>query len=427
MLKIVLGCILLLLVCGILSAKEFRAGKTVRLLLPEKIYAAPGIECNIYFDNIVTVINPANYVFDVICEAGRNDAKRWRFTPGAADAGKEYAWTVRVYDGHGMIAEGRTVVSVAPELKAEKKLSLLLIGASQTAAEGYPEHLLELMRQEPKIEFQMVGTNSGNYHKPVPGGVAHEGYGGWGWNSFFLRLKKEESDANDGLDPARPWITWSRFMFRQNGRWKFDFREYCVRYNGGKYPDTIVIMLGINNIFLCKSDREVDQVWNEHIYPYMKQMAEAFRKAVPEVHIAFSSLTPGASQDAFGRSYHCRQSRWRWRLNLDRYHRKLFRVVDELKVGLVPVYASIDGEHGFPTVTEPVNQRSSELCQRQSNALHPSPAGYAQIGDAIYCYLLHCLTAPHRRGQTAGPTQRTCRYHTRRNPPDAPCTATRAH
>ena len=254
------------------------------------------------------------------------------------------------------------------------------------------------MKQDPKIDFQMVGTNSGGYSKPEPGGVAHEGYGGWGWNSFFLRLKKEESDANDGLDPTRPWITYSRFMFKRNGQWEFDFAEYCSRYNGGKFPDTIIIMLGINNIFLAKSDREVDKIWNEHIYPYMKRMVDAFRKAAPGIHIAFSTLTPGASsQDAFGRSYQCRQTRWRWRLNLDRYHRKLFQVVRELNVGLVPIYASIDGEHGFPEVMEKLNSRSSEQRPSQSNAMHPSPAGYAQIGDAMYCYLRHYLTEPDSR------------------------------
>lgn len=387
--QIILLSGILLLYIIILQARKIRRRSGVKLLLPKKIYASPGIECNIYFDNIVTVINPANYVFEVNCETGRNDAKRWRFTPGEAEAGKEYVWTVRIYDGNGVVTEGRTIISVAHELKTKKTLSLLLIGASQTAAVGYPEHLLQLMREEPMIDFQMVGTNSGNYQKPVPGGVAHEGYGGWGWGSFFLRLKKEESDANDGLDPTRPWLTYSRFMFQQNGNWKFDFQEYCKRYNDGKYPDTIIISLGGNDIFLCKSDREVDRLWKNDIYPYMRQMVAAFREADPQVHIAFSTITQVGSQDAFGQNYQCRQNRWRWRLNVDRYHRKLFRVVKELNVGLVPVYASIDGEHGFPTVTETVNQRSSELCQRQSNALHPSPSGYAQIGDVMYCYLRH--------------------------------------
>ena len=55
--------------------------ENVSLLIPEKIYAVPGVETNVYFDNVVTVINPANYVFDVDCKKGRNDLKRWRFTP----------------------------------------------------------------------------------------------------------------------------------------------------------------------------------------------------------------------------------------------------------------------------------------------------------------------------------------------------------
>ena len=59
-----------------------------KLLLPEVIYALPGFEINIYFQNIVTVINPANYAFDVECEKGRCDQLRWRWIPEEEDAGK---------------------------------------------------------------------------------------------------------------------------------------------------------------------------------------------------------------------------------------------------------------------------------------------------------------------------------------------------
>ena len=61
---------LLALACVFGSSSS--AAEDVKLLLPEKIYAVPGVECNIYFNNIVTVINPANYVFDVnwqLCDA----------------------------------------------------------------------------------------------------------------------------------------------------------------------------------------------------------------------------------------------------------------------------------------------------------------------------------------------------------------------
>ena len=56
-----------------------------KLLLPEQIYALPGFEINIYFRNIVTVINPANYAFDVECEKGRCDQERWRWIPAPED------------------------------------------------------------------------------------------------------------------------------------------------------------------------------------------------------------------------------------------------------------------------------------------------------------------------------------------------------
>ena len=82
--------LLMLLFCAVFTGCTVFSGKNtanVRLLVPEKIYAVPGIEMNVYFNNIVTVINPANYVFDVNCEKGRNDVKRWRFTPEKGDVG----------------------------------------------------------------------------------------------------------------------------------------------------------------------------------------------------------------------------------------------------------------------------------------------------------------------------------------------------
>ncbi|MBQ9369366.1 MAG: hypothetical protein IJT83_16405, partial [Victivallales bacterium] len=48
----------------------------VKLQLPECIYAVPGKEVSVYFDNIVLVINPDIYVFDVTCATGRNDHRR---------------------------------------------------------------------------------------------------------------------------------------------------------------------------------------------------------------------------------------------------------------------------------------------------------------------------------------------------------------
>ena len=61
-------------------ALDANAGKTfagdVRLTLPPIVYATPGVEANVYFDNVVLVVNPANYVFDITCDPVHRTVER---------------------------------------------------------------------------------------------------------------------------------------------------------------------------------------------------------------------------------------------------------------------------------------------------------------------------------------------------------------
>ena len=117
--------------------------ENVRLLIPEKIYAVPGVETNVYFDNVVTVINPANYAFDVDCQKGRNDLKRWRFTPGKNDVGT-YKWSIRVINMDGVVAQAESELIVLPfDAGAKKKLTLFMVGASQTSAGHYADRVVD--------------------------------------------------------------------------------------------------------------------------------------------------------------------------------------------------------------------------------------------------------------------------------------------
>src|SRR5690242_18854275 len=83
---------------------------TVRLLLPPSIPAVVGIECNVYFDNVVLVPNPANFVFDSVCSKGRQQVERWTWTPTEADVG-EHPFQLDVRDGENrVIASAKTVL-----------------------------------------------------------------------------------------------------------------------------------------------------------------------------------------------------------------------------------------------------------------------------------------------------------------------------
>ena len=69
----------------------------VRLVLPPVIYAVPSVECNVYFDNVVLVPNIGNYLFDVDCAKGRQQAERYTWSPTEEDLGN-YPLTLKVYN-----------------------------------------------------------------------------------------------------------------------------------------------------------------------------------------------------------------------------------------------------------------------------------------------------------------------------------------
>ena len=149
---------MLLAISFVFSAMVLFADSSLKLQLPEKIYAVPGIEANIYFDNIVLTPNSDIYVFDVTCKKGRNDQKRWRFVPTDKDVG-EYDWSVKVIDASGTLAEGKTKLIVSPaDAGKGKSISILLVGDSLTSANVYPIRLFELAnvytpRQQPLTEL----------------------------------------------------------------------------------------------------------------------------------------------------------------------------------------------------------------------------------------------------------------------------------
>lgn len=370
--------------------KRFLTRCRLQLFIPERIYAAVGKECNLYFNNIITTLKK-DYFFEVNCKIGRTDSDRFRIIPTAEDIG-EHPMTIKIYDDRGLAAEKKLTLTVAPEVSTKKQFTLLLVGDSQTVEEGYPDQLYTLLQAEENISFDMLGTNSAKYAPPSPDRARHEGYGGWGWRTFFQNYGIDENDDNDGLHPRNPSVRNSRFLFPDSDGCKFDLKMYCEKYGNRKFPDYIFIMLGTNDVFCCKSDREVDKEWNEKIYPYMEKMVSEFRKYTPDVHIAFCTISPGAaSQDAFGKCYKTSYNLYRWRLNLQRYHLKLQKAAKKFNIGLIPVHTAIDCKHGFPLEEESVNMNSEQKVFRVCNAVHPNRSGYNQIADCVFAYLKNQL------------------------------------
>ena len=59
----------------------------LQLTMPKECYAVVGVEMNIYFDNVVLTKTPEKYRFQVTCDIGATESRRWTVTPTANAVG----------------------------------------------------------------------------------------------------------------------------------------------------------------------------------------------------------------------------------------------------------------------------------------------------------------------------------------------------
>jgi len=358
----------------------------IQLMLPEKLHAVPGVPANIYFDNTVLVINPANYAFDITCRRGTQLTDRWTFNPKPDDIGN-HPLVLEVRDQQNtLIARASTTIEVVnPEAGKDREISMLIMGDSLTNATVYTQQVFERCqskdRGNPKLK--LFGTRDTGIE-----GVTHEGYGGWTAIRFatkysgvarggpyrdngspFLYKPKDpdglmlagQGDPDEGAEPV------------------LDFGRYCKAFNNGKAPDFVTILLGCNDTFHGTPD-DIDSridVMFEH-YETLLKMIHTFN---PDTKIGALLLVPAAAtQNAFGANYGSGQTRWQYKRNQHRVVERMMQTFgdrEDKNIYLVPAQLNLDCANNYPV----------DDAGRQNNGVHPAPAGYRQIGDSIYAWL----------------------------------------
>jgi len=340
-----------------------------RLTLPPAIYAVPGGEMNVFFENTV-LLSPGqktNVQFRCECPVGVATERRWTLNARDSQVG-EHPFRLVVLDRTGKeieSAKSRVIVSAA-DAGEGRAIRLLMIGDSLTHATLYPNEVARLLSRPGNPAWRMLGT-----HRPrsAAKGVAHEGYGGWTWNRFRTKFS-----------PERPYpgkTNSSPFVFAgTDGKPQLDVARYFRDYCEGERPDFITIMLGINDCFGAKPDTpdtidsRVDLMFRE-----AEPLLKALRVAAPRAQIGICLTTPGNRRDgAFTANYKGRYPRWGWRRI---QHRLVERLIEHFRnreaegLHLIPTQLNLDTTDGYP----------------ENNGVHPNAVGYAQIGATIHAWL----------------------------------------
>jgi lysophospholipase L1-like esterase len=350
----------------------------LELTLPPVLYAVPGIETNVYFENTVLVINPANLAFDVTCPKGLQQRERWTFVPKPEDVGT-VPFTLTVYgDGNRVLAEASSVVKVV-DPAAPAQLSVLIIGDSLTNASVYPARVLEACAQDPNLKVRLIGTNVPRKDNPD---LRHEGYGGWTAARFASYFEAEA--WKEGKRACSPFV-----FAGADGKPALDFARYCREQNEGTPPDVVTLLLGCNDTFGASEAGQADAI--AACLTNLDLLISTIRAVGPNTAIGILLLAPPAgNQDAFGANYACNQTRWQYRRN---QHRVVERTIEKYGkreadgIWLLPTSVIVDPYYGFPSVTVKANAHSPVDIVRLSNGVHPNEVGYRQIGDAVYAWL----------------------------------------
>ena len=409
------GSQMILAAMALAAADLPAAWKRPAFVVPDTVYAAPGIECNVYFGSAFDTDSPRAYSFDVEGKVGRCLDDRWTWTPSAFDAGSRQVLVFNAWSDFGPLVSRTVTVEVAKmAVDRSRKVTFALLGDSLTNAR-YQDRILAAMREAGWTGFTPIGSRSGSSAE-LPGvyrdgEAAHDGYGGFSPAAFLSRyeLAVDEIKNVQGEAEREQLLTfgvevpagkeWMRGLLKSplvrlvDGRKAVDVQAWLDKVNGGQPPDFIFIELGVNGEYGRTRESVAGHCELVQV-PGMRRLIASLRAVAPHSKIAIGSCPVGTDQNAFGRNYGCGISAVSARRAIFHVSRCWDRLVKELNaagdrnVFFIPFGCAIDPVYGYIRETGQAFVHSSSKVVRAANAVHPCLDGGKQLGDAVAEFLL---------------------------------------
>ena len=387
-------------------------------VLPDDIWAAPGLECNVYFAGALDSVKPSNYALEARSKVGRCENDRWTWTPKASDTGMVERVVFNAWSDC-VLACCRTVSVHVASAKADpsRRFTCALLSASSTNSR-FQDRILDVMREKGWAGYTPVGSRSGSSAAKIgvkkAGEAPHDGYGGYSPGSFLtqyaisvdeidnLQSEAEREQLRSFGVKIAPGNEWRKGLLKSplvklvGGKKVVDVQAWFDRIDEGRAPDFILIYLGGNGTCIQRDETLVEHCDTAQVGE-MRRLIAYLRKAAPKAKIGIGTYAIGADQDAFGKNYGCDISAVQCHKNIHYLNRRWMDLVKELNdagdgnVFLVPVCQSIDLVQGYPTIEVKPFVHSKETVKRHCNGLHATLEGGKQLGDAFAAWMLNHL------------------------------------
>ena len=169
-------------------------------VMPDALYAAPGIECNVYFADVLDSVRPDCYALEARSAVGRCENERWTWTPQAEDAGRRERLVLNAWSDAGLACCRTVTVEVASAKADPSRRVTCAILCDSLANSRFQDRVLAAVREAGWSGYTAVGSRSGGSSEKVgvfkEGEAAHDGYGGYTPGAFLTRyaLSVDEID-----------------------------------------------------------------------------------------------------------------------------------------------------------------------------------------------------------------------------------------
>ena len=415
---------------------------TIKIQIPDVVFASVGTELNIYNDGITLSIDrgltsPMNYHTQWSCNFGRVHSRGIVFNPTAGDIGN-HTCTCDIYTLSGKLIDSKTftIKVVNPSMDTVK--NILFVGDSLGTA----------------TYSQIVGNfnNAEKFSGAIKPNLYNLSNGGWHWKSYAQDVNTNQRVEVSGIGSLS---VGAKYVDGENNL--FEILEVNITegsgnvlisksynppygYNNLTIPSgsltkvgtsysgdaTFSYTNGVNeagnpfwnaskgtlDIAKFRSDKGISEKFdmvifqlginsNENINTeglvegWITDINNAFLADNPNT-IFVLGCTPTATNDysAIGSNYGLNSRTWGIRYATNEYKFKDLYLrwgqdaVEHPNMRVIGEHLNIDRWYGYPMATRPINANTTETEEYHTNYAHPSTSGYKQLADAIFASII---------------------------------------
>ena len=417
------------------------------LFLAKNYDLVVGDEFQLFYRGVIRSMNPYKYYIYVNCPKGKPYPRYFSYKPIEADEG-DYQLTISLYDDFGkMIETASTTLHVVKPVAPSKKVNILCFGDSLTFNGVWPHEGYRRFTKNDGEPVGLGFENTLNFVGTMKKDeVGYEGYGGWQWRHFVnneavsttssvwvevdnhnlteddqhsiwqsdklkwilesiedKKLKFKRGPGNFSCLPAigdkffnveggvhTEDILINKYYFEKGNPFYDEeikgpnFKKYCLD-NNFEGLDYVYILLTWNGQYIPFNHDF------SHFEPFITRIIDSIHQDYPKCKVRLIGIQSPSIDGGIAANYGASgpysnvygevSTAYNYDLYLeslcDRKEYKDFCKYIDMK-------AQFDVEYNMPSTMVKVNTRSDVLERIGTNGVHPTMAGYLQIGDVFY-------------------------------------------